>query len=639
MKTGKTSIAGFGAVLCLAAITSVPAVKALLDHKTIQNSFPLPYPFGTVPVCIDPLSGWFLLIINLTSITSALYGMGYLKKYSGQRTHLILHWIYFVFFQASMLAVCVLQHSLAFLVAWEIMSISSFLLVIFEQGNPGTLKAGINYLVQMHIGVALLSIAFIAIYARTGSFDFAAINQYFTKHDPNCVFLLFFLGFGIKAGFIPLHTWLPHAHPAAPSHVSGAMSGVIVKLGIYGILRIVSFLHSDFAYTGEAILVLSLLTALYGILNATVHRDVKRMLAYCTIENIGLIGMGIGIGLIGKASGNEAIFFIGFLAALLHTLNHSLYKSLLFFAAGNIYQQTHTRDMDRLGGLIRKMPQTALFFLCGSLAICALPPFNGFVSEFLLYTGFSEGIKTAGVQLNGLMILGIAAIAMVGGLSLFTFTKSFGVIFLGAPRMPPPAEQPGEVSTAMRLPLYVILGIMLLIGFFPNALINILLPVTSIFDPTAHPRNYPSSTLLGWTGPLFGVLTMAIFLIYRIRTRIAGRMPAPVLPTWGCGYIAPNSRMQYTGKSFTKSLAKLFSYFTAESKKYTEITSVFPRKRSYRSHYSDFFENRIFDWLKNRVLAAINSFGFIQSGQTQQYVLYGLFFMVVIIIASFLNLL
>jgi len=375
MKTGKTSIAGFGAVLCLAAITSVPAVQALLDHKTIQNSFPLPYPFGTVPVCIDPLSGWFLLIINLTSITSALYGMGYLKKYSGQRTHLILHWIYFVFFQASMLAVCVLQHSLAFLVAWEIMSISSFLLVIFEQGNPGTLKAGI--LVQMHIGVALLSIAFIAVYTRTGSFDFAAINQYFTKYDPNCVFLLFFLGFGIKAGFIPLHTWLPHAHPAAPSHVSGAMSGVIVKLGIYGILRIVSFLHSDFAYTGEAILVLSLLTALYGILNATVHRDVKRMLAYCTIENIGLIGMGIGIGLIGKASGNEAIFFIGFLAALLHTLNHSLYKSLLFFAAGNIYQQTHTRDMDRLGGLIRKMPQTALFFLCGSLAICALPPYNG----------------------------------------------------------------------------------------------------------------------------------------------------------------------------------------------------------------------------------------------------------------------
>jgi len=327
------------------------------------------------------------------------------------------------------------------------------------------------------------------------------------------------------------------------------------------------------------------------------------------------------------------------LAALLHTLNHSLYKSLLFFAAGNIYQQTHTRDMDRLGGLIRKMPQTALFFLCGSLAICALPPFNGFVSEFLLYMGFSEGIKTAGVQLNGLMILGIAAIAMVGGLSLFTFTKSFGVIFLGAPRMPPPAEQPGEVSTAMRLPLYVILGIMLLIGFFPNALINILLPVTRVFDPTAHPGNYPSSTLLGWTGPLFGVLAMAIFLIYRIRTRIAGRMPAPVLPTWGCGYIAPNSRMQYTGKSFTKSLAKLFSYFTAESKKYTEITSVFPQKRSYRSHYSDFFENRIFDRLKNRVLAAINSFGFIQSGQTQQYVLYGLFFMVVIIIASFLNLL
>src|SRR6185312_10771448 len=361
----------------------------------------------------------------------------------------------------------------------------SFLLVIFEHGIPGTLKAGINYLVQMHIGAAFLSIAFIAVYSREGSFDFVAIDAWFTHHPPDWIFLLFFLGFGIKAGFIPLQTWLPHAHPAAPSHVSGAMSGVIVKLGIFGILRMISFLHSGFMGIGEAILVLSMLTALYGILNAAVHRDVKRMLAFCTIENIGLIGMGIGIGLIGKASGNAAIFYIGFLAALLHTLNHSLYKSLLFFSAGNIYQQTHTRDMDRLGGLMRRMPQTALLFLCGSLAICALPPFNGFVSEFLLYSGFSEGLKAAGVQMNLLMVAGIAALAMVGGLSLFTFTKTFGVIFLGTPRTPV-VERAVEVSGLMRMPLYVISAIMLFIGFFPNALIGMLLPVAGVLDAGGH---------------------------------------------------------------------------------------------------------------------------------------------------------
>ncbi|HEV9038729.1 MAG TPA: proton-conducting transporter membrane subunit, partial [Puia sp.] len=352
--------------------------------------------------------------------------------------------------------------------------------------------------------------------------------------------------------------------------------------------------------------------------------------------NIGLIGMGIGIGLIGKASGNTAIFYIGFLAALLHTLNHSLYKSLLFFTAGNIYRQTHTRDMDRLGGLIRRMPQTALLFLSGSLAICALPPFNGFISEFLIYTGFTEGIKTAGVQLNLLMIAGIAALAIAGGLSLFTFTKSFGVIFLGSPRTAA-AERPEEVPLPMRLPLYVILLIMLLIGFFPNTLIGVLLPVADVFDGGIRAGNYSPNALLGWAGPLFGVLVGVVFVIYRVRTALVRKMPAPVLSTWGCGYIAPDSRMQYTGKSFSKSLAKLFSFFTTESKKYAEIMGIFPEGRSYQSHYIDFFESRIFHWLRNRLLAAINSFGFIQTGQTQQYVLYGLFFMVILIIASFLN--
>jgi len=638
MKLEKASVMGLGAALCLAAITSAPAVQVLAEHRSMETGILLPYPFGTIPVRIDPLSAWFILIINLTCINSAVYGMGYLRKYVQQKTNLMLHWSSFILFQASMLGVCVLQHGLAFLVAWEIMSISSFLLVIFEHGIPGTLKAGINYLVQMHIGAAFLSIAFIAVYSREGSFDFVAIDAWFTHHPPDWIFLLFFLGFGIKAGFIPLQTWLPHAHPAAPSHVSGAMSGVIVKLGIFGILRMISFLHSGFMGIGEAILVLSMLTALYGILNAAVHRDVKRMLAFCTIENIGLIGMGIGIGLIGKASGNAAIFYIGFLAALLHTLNHSLYKSLLFFSAGNIYQQTHTRDMDRLGGLMRRMPQTALLFLCGSLAICALPPFNGFVSEFLLYSGFSEGLKAAGVQMNLLMVAGIAALAMVGGLSLFTFTKTFGVIFLGTPRTPV-VERAVEVSGLMRMPLYVISAIMLFIGFFPNALIGMLLPVAGVLDAGGHVGNYTPYSLLGWTGPLFGVLVGVVLVIYYVRTRFASRMPARVLSTWGCGYTAPNSRMQYTGKSFAKSLAKLFSYFTAETKKYAEITGIFPEGRSYRSHYGDFFEGRIFGWAKNRLLAAIDYFGFIQTGQTQRYVLYGLFFMIVIIISTFLNML
>ena len=642
LPAGKKSMAGFLIVLINAVVTSIPAVHALFSDTTAQYSFLLGYPFGVISIRIDPLAAWFMLIINLTCINGALYGIGYMKPYEGQKQNTSLHWIFFVIFQSSMLWVCMLQHGLAFLIAWEIMSVSSLLLVMFEHSKPETLKAGVNYLIQMHIGVTLLTIAFIWIYLSEGSYDFSAIGLFFNQHSFIWLFVIFFLGFGIKAGFIPLHTWLPHAHPAAPSHISGVMSGVIVKMGIYGILRIITYLHSDFLGIGEVILILSLLTALYGILNAAVHRDFKRMLAFCTIENIGIIGMGIGIGLIGKATGNSLMFFIGFSAALLHTLNHSLYKSLLFFTAGNLYQQTHTRDMEKMGGLLKKMPVTAFFFLCGSLAIGALPPFNGFVSEFLIYTGLVEGIKSSNVQFNLLMIISIAALAMVGGVSMLTFTKSFGTIFLGTPRTPL-THDPKEVSMIMRIPLLMILTGMLLIGIFPNVVLTSVIPVIRVFDGSFRPVTAMNtlSPMLVITGRASLVLIGLIALIYYIRVSISKKQSKIFLPTWGCGYPAPNARMQYTGKSFTKSLAKLFSFLTAEKKKYHEIDSatIFPSTRSYHSHYTEFFETWIISRLKNRLIGFMNYFTFIHNGQIQMYVLYGLFFIIALIAATFLNLL
>ncbi|MBK6933185.1 MAG: hypothetical protein IPH12_20855 [Saprospirales bacterium] len=329
--------------------TSVPAVQALagrpLDFVLNGSSF-----FGSIPVRLDALSAWFVLIINFTCVNGALYGIGYLKSYGEQRANLALHWALFLLFQVSMLWVCMVQHGLAFLVAWELMSLSSLFLVMFEHQKPETLRAGMNYLVQMHLGVVLLTVAFIWVYFTTGSFDFGAIARFFGENGNGWLILLFLGGFGIKAGFIPLHSWLPHAHPAAPSHVSGVMSGVIVKLGIYGILRMGLMLETNLLLTGAALLALSVATGVFGILNAAVHRDFKRMLAYCTIENIGIIGAGIGLFLIGKGANNPALGAIGLSVALLHTLNHSLSKSLLFFAAGSIYQQTHTRDMESWAG-------------------------------------------------------------------------------------------------------------------------------------------------------------------------------------------------------------------------------------------------------------------------------------------------
>jgi len=637
------SVAGFALVIVNAIATSVPAVKALTGTPVEIHLYGMSF-LNDVPLRIDALSAWFMLIINLTCVNGALYGIGYMKSYENQKGNTSLHWILFVVFQVSMLWVCMLQHGLAFLIAWEIMSISSLLLVMFEHYKQDTLKAGLNYLIQMHIGVLFLSIAFIWVYFSEGSYDFNATASFFNHHNAGLLFLLFFLGFGIKAGFIPLHTWLPHAHPAAPSHISGVMSGVIVKLGIYGILRVVTHLNTGLARIGEVILILSVITAFYGILNAAVHRDFKRMLAFCTIENIGIIGMGIGIGMIGKGIGNQYIQFIGFAGALLHTLNHSLYKSLLFFAAGNVYQQTHTRNMEHLGGLIKKMPGTAFFFLAGALAIGGLPPFNGFVSEFLIYSGLIEGIKSNNAQFSSLMIVCVAGLAITGGISLLTFTKSFGTIFLGSPRTELPLE-PKEVSGIMRLPLYIIFSLMLLIGIFPNLVLIPIASVATIFDASVSTDIAiifsPLANTLSMVGRVSLMMLLLTLLIYFIKKRIAVQSPSAYFPTWGCGYTAPNTRMQYTGKSFSKMLAKLFNFITTEKKKYREIeaSAIFPETRRYHSHYTDFFETIFIDKINNRIIGFFNYFTFIHNGKVQMYILYGFFFIVALIVATFFNLL
>jgi hydrogenase-4 component B len=632
------SKANFIFVLLMAVITSIPAIKALTGN-TIEIVISKALVFGNISFQIDSLSAWFILIINLTCINGAFYGIGYMKQYSEQRSNLSMHWILFLLFQSSMLWVCIVQNGLAFLVVWELMSISSFLLVIFEHQKKATLKAGINYLVQMHIGVLFLAAAFIWVYYAEGSFEFSAIEKFFSSNPNLWLFILFFVGFGIKAGFIPLHSWLPQAHPAAPSHISGVMSGVIVKLGIYGIFRMIFFLKQDYTLIGEIIITLSVLTGLYGILNSSVHRDFKKMLAYCTIENIGIIGIGLGIGLMGIGTGNAVMIILGFGGALLHTLNHSLFKSLLFFTAGSVYQQTHTRDMEKLGGLIRTMPQTAMLFLAGAMAIGGLPPFNGFVSEFLIYSGILLGIKSISILYISLMIFTLAGLALIGGISMLTFTKSFGTIFLGNPRTHL-HQQPREVSLGMRLPQYFILFIMLSIGLFPQFYFSIVNEIVLQFIPAASAASnlIPSSFLnsISSIGKFSMLFILLLLVIYAVRKSVSRTRQISTNTTWGCGYAAPNARMQYTGKSFSKSLGKLLNFIILEKKKYKEISAgeIFPAERKHSSHYNDFFVTRIFNGIVDRLLYSMNYFQFIQNGKIQMYILYGIFFIVVVFLGT-----
>src|SRR5665213_3166437 len=381
-------------VTIIAILSSIIALRALAGVDS-EYLFKGSLVTGKIPVRIDALSGWFILIINFTCLTGVFYGTQYMKPYHSQKDNLSLHCVSFILMQSSLISICSLQNSIAFLVAWEIMALSSFILIIFEHYKRETLNAGINFLIQSHICIMFMTLGFIWVALKMNSYDFQAITLFASSNSlltGVALFLCFFVGFSIKAGFVPFHTWLPYAHTASPAPMSGIMSGVIIKIGIYGILRMLLLIKSDYLIIGYIILFISIISGIYGVMLAIIQHNLKRLLAYHSIENIGIIGIGIGIGCIGIGKGNHLLTVLGFAGALLHTLNHSLFKSLLFYAAGNVYQSTHTMDIEKLGGLIKRMPHTSFLFLMAALAICGLPPLNGFVSEFLIYNGMFTGL-------------------------------------------------------------------------------------------------------------------------------------------------------------------------------------------------------------------------------------------------------
>src|ERR1035437_1287426 len=629
------------AVIANSIVTSWLAISALTGN-IVSFVFYGGNLFGDVLVRVDELSAWFLLIINFTCLTGVFYGSGYLKTSECSVKKLNLHWILFVLFQLSMLWVCMIQHGLVFLIIWEVMSLSSVLLVIFDYHNPKIIKAGINYLVQMHISIVFLTIGFIWLYFQTGSFSFDAFSTYFGSNSNIGLFLILFIGFGLKAGFIPLHSGLLQGDPAAPSHIAGIMSGVLVKLGIYGIFRVASYLRSDYLLLGEIILTVSVATGLFGILNAAVHRNLKKMLAYCTIENIGTIGIGIGIGLIGLGNNTPVLYYLGFGGALMHVLNHSLFKPLLFFSSGSVAQQTQTSDMEKLGGLIKKMPRTGLVFLIAAIGICGLPPFNGFISEFLIYSGLIEGVKIHDTNEMILFSVSLAGLSIIGGLSILTFTKSFGTVFLGNARKQLPVE-PHEVSLQMLVPQYAIIALMISVAIFPGFYLqvigNVIMSLTKgvIIPQPAGFTNYLSIMQNISNYSILFICIVSIF--WGIRYKLLSTRSKVIQPTWGCAYAAPTSKIQYTGKSFSKTLSKMFNFIVIERKQYAELKAgeIFPEERKHASHYHDFFEFRFIHVITNQLVYAANYFKFIQNGRIQSYVLYGIVFILTIFILTAFN--
>lgn len=622
-------------IVAMAAISAIPAVDALLGNTHTYN-FAGSYVTGPISLVVDPISAWFMLVISFTMVTSVIYGQQYMNAYADRRSALSLHWICYLLVHAGLMSVCAMRNSIGFLISWEIMALGAFFLVIFEGEKVRTIRAGINYLIQSHLAILLLTVAFIWVALVSGTYSFDGISQFVGQQSRLACFglmLLFFVGFAFKAGFVPFHTWLPHAHPAAPSHVSGMMSGVLIKIGIYGIIRMLLIINVNYLVMGFFILVISVVTGVYGVMLAIIQHNLKRLLAYHSVENIGIIGIGIGVGCIGLGSANNALALIGFAGALLHVLNHSLFKSLLFYGAGNVYQATHCMDIEHFGGLIRKMPQTAMLFLLASLAICGLPPFNGFVSEFLIYNGLFDGINS--VQGSGrtvALVLSMAGLALIGGLAIMCFTKAFGTVFLGQPRAKLHNE-PTEFGFVRLLPMYMAGAMIIAIGLAPKFFIGALngalrqLVGNQLATGEALPTSFTTLNAIG----IYMLMFVAIVaVVYAIRRWLTSRLPESKGETWGCGYLAPTPKIQYTASSFVRSYRRLAKSVLQVKKHKIDVEGIFPGKAEYATEALDRTETGLIIKPLRLFRRIIGKFSFLQNGRLQFYIFYGMLFIILI---------
>lgn len=591
---------------------------------------------------VDTLSAFFIIVINITVLTGFIYAKGYLAPYRLKMSSLrfSIHYFSFLWLWLSMLLVVMLRDGIPFLIAWELMALSSFFLVIFEAENRNILKTGISYLIQMHVGMFFIMAAFLIIHKNSGRMGFDALGEYFSGNRNLPLFLLFFTGFAIKAGFMPLHTWLPEAHPAAPSHVSGVMSGAMIKMGFYGIIRVLAAMQSDLLIVGIIILLISLFSGIMGIMMAIVQKDIKKMLAYSTIENAGIIGVGIGLGAVGQALGNNALVILAYAGSMLHILNHSLFKSLLFFNAGSVYNSIHTRNMEQTGGLIKKMPWTAMIFLTGAMAISGLPPFNGFISEYLIYMGMINSLSSASLYQSIVMLGSVVSLSLIGGLSVFCFTRAFGTVFLGEPRSDA-ARSAVEVKRSMIVPQLISVTIILFIGLASplvakpafNMVVQIWGTGNMPMFTSAYVVNMSQISLSG--GILITALTaLLLYRRYHLRHQVI-----ETGPTWGCGYTAVTPSHQYTATSFAYNFNHIAKPVLQTRKEIEQIeeNEIFPGKRVFKMHSDDLFRRNLIVRPVNRVAGLLKQIAVMQTGQIRHYVMYAFLFMLLILLLTMFN--
>jgi formate hydrogenlyase subunit 3/multisubunit Na+/H+ antiporter MnhD subunit len=629
------SLAGAGGAAVGSVLGFVPSMQVLLGApaESLRASWNVPY--GAFFVEIDALSAFFLLPILGLSALAALYGTEYLRGH-GRRRSLGAPWFFFNLLVASMALVVIARNGVLFLVAWEVMALASFFLVTFEHEEAAARAAGWTYLVATHLGTAFL-LGFFALLGReAGSLDFDRFQSVgpLAPSLAGTLFVLALIGFGTKAGFMPMHVWLPEAHPAAPSHVSAVMSGLMVKTGIYGIVRSLTFLGPPPSWWGWLLIAVGLAGAVLGILSALAQRDLKRLLAYSTVENVGIVALGLGLGLLGTHLGSRSLAVLGYAGALLHVLNHAAFKGLLFFGAGAVAHATGTRNLDRLGGLMRRMPWTGATFLVGAIAIAALPPLNGFASELLLYLAALYGKSSLGVA-TGVPLMGVVAgLALVGGLAAACFAKAFGGAFLGEPRAGE-ARLGHEPGWAMRIPMVVLAAACLALAFAAPALLGVLEPVvTKVAGASAGAGailDDAAGSIAGFVGIGAVLLALVVALAFGRRALLA-RRPIREAPTWDCGYAEPTARMQYTASSFAEPLVGLFRSLTRTRVQLEAPAGPFPARASLSIEAPDLARELLYRPAFSGVGWALSRIRWLQHGRVHLYVLYIALTLVVLLV-------
>jgi formate hydrogenlyase subunit 3/multisubunit Na+/H+ antiporter MnhD subunit len=621
------SALGAGAAVLGCLLGLVPAAQALFDPQDWMLEVAWPPPWGLGRFAIDGVSAMFLVPALALIALGAVYGRGYLADQEGRRKA-GPPWFFYNILAAAITGVFTARDPFLLLLCWEAMALSSYFLVCLEDGDGAVRRAGRIYLVASNLGAAFLLALCLMPGAAWPPSPVEGLAEGLAGGmagvgglgvPAGVIFVLALVGFGSKAGLAPFGVWLPEAHPAAPSHVSAVLSGVMIKTGVYGILRVL-LAFTPAPWWGWTLVVLGGGTAVLGVAGALGQAELKRLLAWSSMENAGLMLLGLGLGALGRAYDAPVVAALGFGAALVHVVNHGVFKSLLFFCAGSVLHGTGERRMDQLGGVLGRMPVTGATFLVAALGICGLPPLGGFASELVLGLCALKGLllPMSGLDIPSLAVL--AALVLCAGMAAAVFSGAFGVVFLGAPRGPAVAAA-HEASAAMRWPMILLAALAPLLGLLAPLVLQAALRALAPAIPGAPELGAPVVEGLSTAALVFGLLWAFFGAILLLRRALLRGRDVRTGPTWDCGYAAPTARIQYTYSSFAQPLADMFQALTGRTGAATRPWGLFPARAGYVAETEDRILRgflNLFGFIDNRLEAMHR----LQQGQVHVYVLY-----------------